>query len=95
MVGAESVATKWAVVTGEAWAASTGESHALPRFVQTLIIARRPGAGERFEGSAGEVLAGSEHEAFEFDNAAGIGGFLFERLEDGLHVLVEVGHGQS
>jgi hypothetical protein len=51
-------------------------------------IARGLGAGERFEGSTGEVLAGFEHEAFKFGDAVGVGGFLFERLEDGLHVLI-------
>ena len=41
-----------------------------------------------------EVLAGFEDEALEFGNTAGVGCFLFERLEDGLHVLVKVGHEQ-
>ena len=51
------------------------------------------GAGERFKSGAGEVLAGFEDEAFKFGDAAGVGCFLFERLEDGLHVLVKVSHG--
>jgi hypothetical protein len=56
-------------------------------------IARRLGAGERFESGVSEVLAGFEDEAFKFGDAAGVGCFLFERLEDGLHVLVKVSHG--
>jgi hypothetical protein len=43
-------------------------------------IVRGLGAGERFECSMGEVLAGFEDEAFKFGNAAGVGGFLFEDL---------------
>jgi hypothetical protein len=58
-------------------------------------IARRLGAGERFKGSAGEVLAGFEDKPFKFGDTAGVGCFLFECLEDGLHVLVKVGHGLS
>jgi hypothetical protein len=58
-------------------------------------IAPGLGAGERLEGSTGEVLAGFEHETFKFSDAAGVCGFLFEGLEDGLHVLVEIGHGLS
>ena len=42
-----------------------------------------------------EVLAGFEDEAFEFGNAVGIGGFLFESLEDDSHVFIKVGHAQS
>ena len=51
-------------------------------------IARGLGADERFKGSAGEVLAGFEDEAFKFGNTGGVSCFLFECLEDGLHVLV-------
>jgi hypothetical protein len=58
-------------------------------------VARGLGAGERFKSGACEVLAGFEHEAFEFGDTAGVGCFLFERLEDGLHVLVEIGRGLS
>ena len=58
-------------------------------------IARRLGAGKHFKSGAGEVLAGFEDEAFKFSDAAGVGCFLFERFEDGLHVLVKVGHGLS
>ena len=58
-------------------------------------IARGLGAGERFKGGACEVLAGFEDAAFEFSNAVGVCGFLFQGLEDGLHVFVKVGHVQS
>ena len=58
-------------------------------------IARGLGAGERFKSGACEVLAGFEDEAFKFSDAAGAGCFLFERFEDGLHVLVKVSHGLS
>jgi hypothetical protein len=47
------------------------------------------------KGSTGEVLAGFEHEPFEFGNAVGVGCFLFERLEDCSHVFIKVGHGHS
>jgi hypothetical protein len=58
-------------------------------------IARGLGAGERFEGSAGEVLASFENKAFKLSDAVGVGGFLFEGFKDGLHVLIKVGHGLS